>query len=62
MAAIVELIIKDGKVSIEVSGVNDASCAEITRALEEALGMVESVQQKPEYFVALESPQVHVTD
>jgi hypothetical protein len=46
--------IKDGKTHIEVTGVEDASCADITAALEQALGEVEDVQRKPEYYTVLD--------
>lgn len=45
---------RDGNVDIEVNDVEDASCAEITRAFEEALGEVKEVQRKPNYYVELE--------
>jgi methyl coenzyme M reductase subunit D len=53
MPATIELRIKGGKVNIEVSDVEDATCEQITKALEE-LGEVEEVQRKPEYYVELE--------
>jgi len=54
MPAEIEVRIKKGKIAIEVSGVDDASCADITRALEQDLGEVEEVQRKPEYYVELD--------
>lgn len=50
----IEVRISKGKVSLEVGNVTDASCADITRALENALGTVEEVSRKPEYFIELE--------
>ena len=57
MPATIEIFIKDGKINIEVSGVSDASCADITAALEKELGEVENVQHKPEYYVELDDIQ-----
>lgn len=55
-------ISKDGKVAIDVSGVDDATCAEITKAYEIALGTVENVSRKPEYYVELEPTKQYVYD
>lgn len=60
MPAEIEVRIKNGKVSIEVSGVDDASCADITRALEQDLGEVEDIQRKPEYYVELDHMEEHI--
>lgn len=64
MPAEIEVRIKNGKISIEVMGVSDGTCADITRALESALGTVEEVQRKPEYYVELDGikQEIHETD
>ena len=47
----------DGQVQIEALGVVGASCLDLTRALEEALGSVESRSCKTEYFEQAEAGQ-----
>jgi hypothetical protein len=59
MATIQFRVDKQGQVHIDVSGVHDASCADITRAFEEALGIKVDVQQKPEFFIELEGTKVY---
>ena len=59
MAAYIDIVIKNGKVSIEVEGIEDASCADITRLLEEQLGIVDDVHQKPQYYQVLEEMEIH---
>lgn len=63
-AEIIVKIGKDGKIKIDVLGATDASCADLTRALEVGLGDVESVQRKPEYYVELDGikQEIHETD
>ena len=47
----IEIIVSlDGKVTVEALGVVGASCVDLTRALEEALGSVESRSCKTEFF------------
>ncbi len=58
--ATIEVRIKEGKTSIEVSGVEDASCVDLTRILQEALGTVENLQTKPEYFIEMEDMSISV--
>lgn len=41
---------KDGTVGIEVDGVTGGGCENVTRPLEERLGVVTSRTHKPEYF------------
>jgi hypothetical protein len=65
MAATIEVrISKNGKIKIDVIGATDASCSDLTRALEVGLGEVESVQRKPEYYVELDGikQEIHETD
>jgi Protein of unknown function (DUF2997) len=44
-------ISRDGEVKLEVSGVDGASCEQITKAFEDGLGVVTDVQKKSEYFL-----------
>jgi len=53
---------KAGNTHIDVQGVEDASCEEITRAFEEALGTKVEVQRKPEYYVELDGIKVYEGD
>ena len=47
----IEIIVSlDGTVTVEALGVVGTSCIDLTRALEEALGTVESRECKVEYF------------
>lgn len=47
----IEIVISpDGTVTIEAKGVQGPGCADLTRALEDALGSVESRECKVEYF------------
>ena len=46
---------KKGEVHIDVEGVNDATCEQLTKAFEAALGgEIIDVQRKPNYFVELD--------
>lgn len=45
---------KNGEVHLDVEGVNDASCEQLTQAFEKELGTVEDVQHKPEFYVELD--------
>ena len=54
----IEIVVsKDGTVTVEAKGVVGASCIDLTRALEEALGTVESRSCKTEYFEQAEAGQ-----
>lgn len=47
-----EIVINpQGKVSIEVKGVQGNQCTDLTQFLEEALGEVDQREFKPEYYV-----------
>ena len=47
----IEIVVSaDGIVTVEALGVVGTSCTDLTRALEEALGTVESRECKVEYF------------
>ena len=50
MAEIQVVVAADGTVTIEALGVTGASCTDLTRALEEALGTVESRSCKVEFY------------
>ena len=51
MAAEIEVIVSsNGTVTIEVKGQQGSGCVDLTRALEDALGSVESRECKVEYF------------
>ena len=46
--------IKKGKTSFEVNGVEGASCEELTRTLQNAIGATEDTNRKPAYYVELD--------
>ena len=47
----IEIVVSiDGQVTVEALGVVGASCTDLTRALEEALGSVESRACKVEFY------------
>ena len=53
MAKEIEIIIsKDGKCKLDVKGVKGSACEELTKKLEEAMGVVVSREKKPEFHVA----------
>ena len=58
----INLIIKDGKIIIDIDNVNDASCAELTASLEKALGVVDEVSYKPQYFNELDGIEIQVSE
>lgn len=43
-------ISQSGEVTINVLGVKGASCIELTRDLEESLGILKSMEKKSEYY------------
>ena len=55
MAEIVIVVSADGTVTVEALGVVGASCLDLTRALEEALGSVENRSCKTEYYEQVEA-------
>ena len=57
----ITFVIKKGQVHIDVLDVHDASCMDISKAFEQALGIVEDVQRKPEYYAILDDMQQKVT-
>lgn len=47
----IEIVVtKDGRVTVEALGVIGASCTDLTRAIENALGTVESRSCKVEFY------------
>lgn len=54
MARIVFEIDEEGNVVVEVSGVRDSSCRNITAAVERALGVKVRSRSKPQEFVELD--------
>ena len=55
MAAIEIVVSLDGTVTVEALGVVGASCIDLTRALEEALGTVESRECKTSFYEQVEA-------
>ena len=55
MAEIEIVISADGQVTVEVKGAVGASCTDLTRALEEALGEVEARTCKVEFYEQAEA-------
>ena len=60
MKTITVKIGKKGKIAIDVEGVEGEGCEALTQALSSALGVVESVNHKPNYFVELDEMSVNV--
>lgn len=54
--------LKGGKTSVEVNGVCNEDCKELTAPFEEALGEVDDVQLKPEYYEEVEVAEQHVEE
>lgn len=46
------VITPQGKIEIEVKGVQGPGCKDLTRALEDALGEVDERELKPEYYAS----------
>ena len=58
----IKFIIKqDGTVTEEVLGVDGNECERLTKNIEEKLGVVESVQHKPEYYEQKQTTEDHVS-
>lgn len=49
------VITPQGKIEIEVKGVQGPGCKDLTRALENALGEVDARELKPEYYASTTS-------
>ena len=52
---------QDGTVTEEVMGVVGTDCENLTKRIEERLGVVESVQHKPEYYEQKQTTEEDVT-
>lgn len=55
-------ISRTGEVNIEVDGITGASCQQITKAFEDALGVKTDSQVKPEWFIELEGTRQYVSE
>lgn len=53
---------KDGEVEIEVFGIQDASCEDITRCFEEALGTKVEINRKEQPYFELDGIEIHETE
>ena len=52
---------QDGTVTEEVMGVVGNECENLTKRVEERLGVVEKVNHKPEYYEQKQTTEDHVT-
>ena len=52
---------QDGTVTEEVIGVVGTDCENLTKRIEERLGVVERVEHKPEYYEQKQTTEDHVT-
>ena len=52
---------QDGTVTEEVIGVVGNGCENLTKRIEERLGVVERVEHKPEYYEQKQTTEDHVT-
>ena len=52
---------QDGTVTEEVIGVVGNDCENLTKRIEERLGVVERVENKPEYYEQKQTTEDHVT-
>ena len=52
---------QDGTVTEEVMGVVGNDCENLTKRIEERLGVVERVQHNPEYYEQKQTTEDHVT-
>ena len=57
MPQIEVIVSKDGTVTVEAIGVQGPGCQDLTRAIEEALGTVESRECKVEFFESVAEGQ-----
>ena len=55
------IVRQDGTVTEEVIGVVGADCENLTKRIEERLGVVERVEHKPEYYEQKQTTEDHVT-
>ena len=52
---------QDGTVTEEVMGVVGNQCENLTKRIEERLGVVEKVEHKPEYYEQKQTTEDHVS-
>ena len=52
---------QDGTVTEEVIGVVGNDCENLTKRIEERLGVVERIEHKPEYYEQKQTTEDHVT-
>ena len=52
---------QDGTITEEVIGVVGNDCENLTKRIEERLGVVERVEHKPEYYEQKQTTEDHVT-
>ena len=60
-----EIVIKpDGTLTLDVKGGRGPSCLDLTRELEENLGVVEEREKRPEFYLEEESEreQIHLEE
>lgn len=54
--------IREGKVSIEVFGVHDASCEDLIRIFQQELGTVEQEYAKEQEFFEIDGTQIQIVE
>ena len=52
---------QDGTVTVEVMGVVGNDCENLTKRIEERLGVVEKVEHKPEYYEQKQTTEENVS-
>ncbi len=60
MQSVTYIIKPDGKIEIDVEGVQGSDCKEITKKVEERLGKVESVEFKASYYQGINKNQENI--
>lgn len=58
MAIVTITVEEDGNAQFEVSGATGAACKELTRPLEEALGVVTNDVKKPEFYQSVKQSNI----
>ncbi len=57
----IDIVIGDnGEISFQVKGVKGGKCLELTKELEEALGIVKSREKTSEYYQTEVKPEQHI--
>ena len=63
MSRIIEIRIdKEGKTHLDVQGVEDATCEDLTKVFEDALGTKVETERKPAYFSEIEGIKLYEED